>query len=144
MRKVYLNTVAAKDALNILTKGGLLEQLSEPTKGIFEFKTTEKGKAALAQYYQLITYFFETKRKGSPLQYIILPLLLPLSRTVSWFPYVQLPVGKFPLWLGSARLQRKRAAHAGTRFSNLPLQAGLFRDCRCRRWPVRGLDCKSD
>jgi hypothetical protein len=80
MRKVYLNTAAAKDALSTLTKGGLLEQLSEPTEGIFEFKTTEKGKAALAQYYQLITYFFETKQKGRSLQYIILPLLLHLSR----------------------------------------------------------------
>ena len=49
---------------------------------MFEFKTTEKGKAALAQYYQLITYFFETKQKGRPLQYIILPLLLHLSRLI--------------------------------------------------------------
>lgn len=83
MRKVYLNTAAAKDALSLLTKGGLLEQLSEPTEGIFEFKTTEKGKAALAQYYQLITYFFETKQKGRPLQYIILPLLLHLPRLIN-------------------------------------------------------------
>jgi len=74
MRKVYLNTAAAKDALSILTKGGLLEQLSEPTEGIFEFKTTEKGKAALAQYYRLITYFFEKKQKRRSLQYINLPL----------------------------------------------------------------------
>jgi DNA primase len=82
MRKVHLNTAAAKDALSILTKGELLEHLSEPTEGIFEFKTTEKGKAALAQYYQLITYFFETKLKGRPLQYIILPLLLHLPRLI--------------------------------------------------------------
>jgi predicted transcriptional regulator len=63
MRKVYLNTAAAKDALSILTIGGLLEQVSQPTAGTYEFKTTEKGKEALAQYYQLITYFFETKQK---------------------------------------------------------------------------------
>jgi hypothetical protein len=83
MRKVYLNTAAAKDALSILTKGELLEQLSEPTEGIFEFKTTEKGRAALAQYYQLITYFFETKLKGRPLRYVILPLLLHLPHLIS-------------------------------------------------------------
>ncbi len=82
MRKLYLNTAATKNALSILTKGGLLEQLSEPTEGIFELKTTEKGKAALAQYYQLITYFFETKQKGHSLQYFIVPLLLYLSRLI--------------------------------------------------------------
>ena len=79
MRKVYLNTAAAKNALSILTKGGLLKQLSEPTEGIFEFKTTEKGKAALTQYYQLVAYFFEKKQKGRPLQYMVLPLLLHLQ-----------------------------------------------------------------
>jgi predicted transcriptional regulator len=63
MRKVYLNTTAAKDALSILIRGELLEQVSQPTAGTYEFKTTEKGKEALAQYYQLITYFFETKQK---------------------------------------------------------------------------------
>ena len=86
MRKVYLNTAAAKGALSILTKGGLLEQLSEPTEGIYEFKTTEKGKAALAQYYRLITYFFEPKQKRRPLQYVILPLLVHLSRLIDEHP----------------------------------------------------------
>jgi predicted transcriptional regulator len=68
MRKVALNTAAAKSALRTLTHGGLLEQLREPTEGLYEFKTTDKGKAALAQYYQLITYFFEPKQRGRPLQ----------------------------------------------------------------------------
>lgn len=73
-----LNTAAAKEALGILTKGELLEQVSEPTAGIFEFKTTEKGKAALAQYYQLITSFFGTKHKSQVKQYMIV-LLFALS-----------------------------------------------------------------
>lgn len=71
MRKVGLNTAAAKEALGILTNGELLEQVSEPKVGVFEFKTTEKGKAALAQYYQLITSFFGTKQKSRVKQYMI-------------------------------------------------------------------------
>jgi len=85
MRKVSLNTAAAKEALGILTKGELLEQVSEPTVGVFEFKTTEKGKDALAQYYQLITSFFGTRHKSRVKQYIIV-LLLALS---SCFVYGQ-------------------------------------------------------
>ena len=82
MRKVGLNTAAAKDALGILTRGELLEQVSQPTAGIYEFKTTEKGKETLAQYYQLITYFFETKQKRRSRQYMILPLLVHLFRLI--------------------------------------------------------------
>jgi predicted transcriptional regulator len=78
MRKVGLNTAAAKEALSSLTSGGLLEQESEPAVGIFEFKTTEKGKAALAQYYQLITSFFGTKHKSRVKQYMLV-LLFALS-----------------------------------------------------------------
>ena len=78
MRKVGLNTAAIKEALSILTSGELLEQESEPTAGIFEFKTTEKGKAALAQYYQLITSFFGTRHKNRVKQYMIV-LLFALS-----------------------------------------------------------------
>ena len=78
MRKVGLNTAAAKEALSSLTSGGLLEQESEPTAGVFEYKTTEKGKAALAQYYELITSFFGTKRKSRVKQYMMV-LLFALS-----------------------------------------------------------------
>jgi len=78
MRKVGLNTAAAKEALSSLTSGGLLEQESEPTAGIFEYKTTEKGKEALAQYYKLITSFFGTKHKRRVKQYMIV-LLFALS-----------------------------------------------------------------
>jgi predicted transcriptional regulator len=86
MRKVGLNTAAAKEALSSLTRGGLLEQVSEPTVGIFEFKTTEKGKSALAQYYQLITSFFGTRHKNQAKQYMIV-LLFALS---SCFAYGQI------------------------------------------------------
>ncbi|MDO8125325.1 MAG: winged helix-turn-helix domain-containing protein [Candidatus Hermodarchaeota archaeon] len=86
MRKVGLNTAAAKEALSILTSGGLLEQESEPTAGIFEYKTTEKGKAALAQYYQLIASFFGTRHKSRVKQYMIV-LLFALS---SCFVYGQI------------------------------------------------------
>jgi ABC-type uncharacterized transport system YnjBCD permease subunit len=82
MRKVGLNTAAAKDALSILTRGELLEQVSQPTAGIYEFKTTKKGKEALAQYFQLITYFFDTKQKRRSRQYMILPLLVHLFRLI--------------------------------------------------------------
>jgi predicted MarR family transcription regulator len=105
MRKVYLNTAAAKYALSILTKGELLEQLSEPTEGIFEFKTTEKGKAALAQYYQLITYFFETKQKRRSQQYMILPLLIHLSRLV--FGQISLIQEHSQLQVGHSSLPRE-------------------------------------
>jgi hypothetical protein len=80
MRKVGLNTATAKEALSILTKGELLKQVSEPTVGVYEFKTTEKGKAALVQYYQLITYFFKSKQNNRSMQYMILPLLAHVTR----------------------------------------------------------------
>ena len=86
MRKVGLNTAAAKDALGILTKGELLEQVSEPTVGVFEFKTTEKGKTALAQYYQLITSFFGTKNKSQVKQH----MLILLFAIYSCFVYGQI------------------------------------------------------
>ena len=62
MRKLGLNTAAAKEALDKLTSGGLLREIDEPTQGRYEYKTTEKGKTALNKYYVLITEFFVTKR----------------------------------------------------------------------------------
>ena len=62
MRKLGLNTAAAKESLDKLTSGGLLTSIDEPTMGRYEYKTTEKGKAALNQYYLLITEFFVTKK----------------------------------------------------------------------------------
>jgi predicted transcriptional regulator len=81
MRKVGLNTAAAKDALSNLTQGGLLEQASQPTVGIFEFRTTEKGKEALAKYYQLITYFFENNPSATRPVYS-LPLIALVSQII--------------------------------------------------------------
>ena len=102
MRKVGLNTAAAKDALGILTRGELLEQVSQPTAGVYEFKATEKGREALAQYYQLITYFFETKQKRRSRQYVILPLLVHLFRII--FGHISLVQEHSPLQLGRSGL----------------------------------------
>ena len=65
MRKLGLNTTAAKDALETLAKGGLLTQVEKPETGRYEYRTTEKGKAALNQYYLLITKFFSMKKVKS-------------------------------------------------------------------------------
>ncbi len=81
MRKVGLNPAAAKDALSNLTQGGPLEQASQPTVGIFEFRTTEKGKEALAKYYQLITYFFENNPSATRPVYS-LPLVALVSQII--------------------------------------------------------------
>ena len=104
MRKVGLNTAAAKDALGILTRGELLEQVSQPTAGVYEFETTEKGKEALAQYYQLITYFFETKQKRRSRQYVILPLLVHLFQII--FGQISLVQEHSHLQLGHSGLGR--------------------------------------
>ena len=63
MRKLGLNTSTIKESLDILTKGGLLEQLEESDLGRFVYKTTEKGKATLKQYYGLVSQFFGAKDK---------------------------------------------------------------------------------
>lgn len=91
MRKIGLNTAAAKDALKTLTKGQLLQQINERTAGIIGFKTSEKGRAALTQYYQLITYFFEPKSKKPPKQYVVIPLLANLASLIfgqNGFPHL--------------------------------------------------------
>ena len=79
MRKIGLNTAAAKDALRTLAKGQLLEQIKEPTAGVIGFKTSERGRVALTQYYQLITYFFEPKSKKPPKQYVVTALLANIA-----------------------------------------------------------------
>jgi len=79
MRKISLNTAAAKEVLGTLTKGQLLQQINDPSAGTFGFKITEKGRAALTQYYQLITYFFEPKSRKPPKQYVVIPLLANLA-----------------------------------------------------------------
>ena len=47
-----------KDDLGFLVDAGLFEQVDEPESGIYVFKTTEKGREALDQFYTLVTQFF--------------------------------------------------------------------------------------
>jgi len=58
MRNLGMKTKIMKEDLSFLTGGNLLEQLDEPQEGIYEFKTTQKGREALSQFYKLVTQFF--------------------------------------------------------------------------------------
>ena len=61
MRHLGMKTQIMKEDLFFLVKAGLLEQMDEPGKGIYEFKTTEKGREAMEQFYKLVTQFFTNK-----------------------------------------------------------------------------------
>jgi len=50
-----------KEDLQFLLGAGLLVQVDEPEAGVYVFKTTEKGREALAQFYRLVTQFFREK-----------------------------------------------------------------------------------
>ena len=58
MRNLGMKTQIIKDDLGFLVGVGLLDQLDEPETGIYEFKTTDKGREALNQFYKLVTQFF--------------------------------------------------------------------------------------
>lgn len=58
MRHLGLKTQTIKEALDFLVDAGLFEQVDEPEAGIYVFKTTEKGREALDQFYTLVTQFF--------------------------------------------------------------------------------------
>ena len=58
MRHLGMKTQIMKDDLAFLVDAELLDQLDEPQEGIYEFKTTEKGREALTQFYKLVTKFF--------------------------------------------------------------------------------------
>ena len=53
-----MKTKIMKEDLSYLTGAGLLDQADEPQAGIYEFKTTDKGREALSQFYKLVTQFF--------------------------------------------------------------------------------------
>ena len=61
MRKLGLKTKIIKEALRFLIAAQLIAQLDDPKVGIYEFKTTEKGRTALNQFYTLVTQFFTEK-----------------------------------------------------------------------------------
>ena len=63
LRETRLKTSAIKEELQFLIKRNLLNQTNNPKYNTIGYLTTEKGKEALKQYYQLITKFFIPKRK---------------------------------------------------------------------------------
>ncbi|MGY5853739.1 MAG: winged helix-turn-helix domain-containing protein [Candidatus Thorarchaeota archaeon] len=64
MRHLGLKTQMIKEDLQFLVGAGLFEQLDRPEEGMYVFKTTEKGRGALDQFYKLVTKFF-TDTNGS-------------------------------------------------------------------------------
>ncbi|MFX0107485.1 MAG: winged helix-turn-helix domain-containing protein [Candidatus Hodarchaeota archaeon] len=58
MRHLGLKTQMIKEDIQFLLDAGLFEQVDAPEEGIYVFKTTEKGREALDQFYTLVTQFF--------------------------------------------------------------------------------------
>lgn len=58
MRHLGLKTQMIKEDLEFLVNAGLFKQLDKPEEGIYVFKTTDRGRAALEQFYTLVTQFF--------------------------------------------------------------------------------------
>ena len=47
-----------KEDIQFLLDAGLFQQIDAPEAGIYVFRTTEKGREALDQFYTLVTQFF--------------------------------------------------------------------------------------
>ena len=47
-----------KEDLQFLLDAGLFVQVDAPEEGLYVFKTTERGREALDQFYTLVTQFF--------------------------------------------------------------------------------------
>ena len=58
MRKIGLKTQVLKNALEFLVTAQLIQQIDAPKVGLYEFKTTEKGREALRKYYELVKQYF--------------------------------------------------------------------------------------
>jgi predicted transcriptional regulator len=58
MRTLGLKTQMIKEDIQFLLDAELLVQVDEPEAGIYVYKTTEKGRGALEQFYKLVTQFF--------------------------------------------------------------------------------------
>ena len=58
MRTLGLKTQMIKEDIQFLLDAELIEQVDDPEAGIYVYKTTEKGKGALDQFYKLVTQFF--------------------------------------------------------------------------------------
>ncbi len=61
MRHLGLKTQMIKEDIQFLLDAGLFEQIDAPEAGIYVFKTTEKGREALNQFYKLVTQFFTSE-----------------------------------------------------------------------------------
>ncbi len=64
LRELRLKTSAIKEAIDFLENGELLEASENVDSGNTEYKTTQKGEEALAQYYELITNYFSLDAEG--------------------------------------------------------------------------------
>ncbi len=63
MRTFGLKTQMIKEDIQVLLDAGLFEQVDEPEEGVYVYKTTDKGLAALEQFYKLVTQFFTDSKK---------------------------------------------------------------------------------
>jgi predicted transcriptional regulator len=52
-----------KEDISFLLDAELIVQVDEPEAGIYVYKTTEKGRGALDQFYKLVTQFFTNTGK---------------------------------------------------------------------------------
>ncbi|MFW9966321.1 MAG: winged helix-turn-helix domain-containing protein [Candidatus Thorarchaeota archaeon] len=58
MRRLGLKTQMIKEDIQFLLDASLFQQIDAPEAGIYVFRTTEKGREALDQFYTLVTQFF--------------------------------------------------------------------------------------
>ena len=72
MRHLGLKTQLIKEDLQFLVDAGLFEQLDKPEEGMYVFKTTEKGRGALDQFYTLVTQFFPDTSGSKQMAFIFL------------------------------------------------------------------------
>ena len=72
MRNLGLKTQMIKEDIQFLVDAGLFEQVDEPEEGIYVYKTTEKGREALEQFYKLVTQFFTDSSDFKSMRMILL------------------------------------------------------------------------
>ena len=73
MRHLGLKTQMIKDDIRFLLDAGLFLQVDEPEAGIYVFKTTEKGREALDQFYTLVAQFFTSGHNAMRFVALLIP-----------------------------------------------------------------------
>jgi predicted transcriptional regulator len=58
MRELGLKTQIIKEDVAFLCEAELIKQVDEPESGVYVYRTTDKGKDALARFYQLVSRYF--------------------------------------------------------------------------------------